>query len=153
MARSAAAARGTSDEASASVLGRGARVRGRIGGDGDLRVEGEIEGDVTVSGELSIEEGASIRGDVGAATVIVGGDLKGDVAAHGSVTIRATAQVEGNLAGAEVSLDEGASFHGRIDAEFDLPLELAGTMGAPPGPSQVGAPGSAPKPPGQGRNR
>ena len=48
-----------------SVLGRGARVRGRIGGEGDLRVEGQVEGDVVVSGELSIEEGGAITGDVG----------------------------------------------------------------------------------------
>jgi cytoskeletal protein CcmA (bactofilin family) len=126
MVRGAAAARGTSDEAGASVLGRGARVRGRIGGEGDLRVEGEVEGDVTISGELTIDEGASVSGDVGAGAVIVGGTLKGDVAARGQVTVRATAQVEGNLAGAEVSLDEGASFHGRIDAEFDMPAELTG---------------------------
>jgi len=127
MVRGAAAARDTSDEASASVLGRGARVRGRIGGDGDLRVEGEVEGDVTISGELTIEEGASISGDVGAGSLIVGGTLKGDVTTQGPVTVRATAQIEGNLAGAEVSLDEGASFHGRIDAEFDLPAELGGS--------------------------
>ncbi len=48
--------------------------------------------------------------------------------------MRATAEVEGNLSGAEVSLDEGASFHGRIDAEFDLPAELGG----PHKPAQAG---------------
>ena len=42
-------------------------MRGRVGGDGDLRVEGQVEGDVTVSGELVIEEGGAITGDVGAA--------------------------------------------------------------------------------------
>ena len=131
MVRGAAAARGTSEEATASILGRGARVRGRIGGDGDLRVEGEVEGDVSISGELTIEEGASVTGDVGADAVIVSGALKGDVAARGAVAVRATAQVEGNLVGAEVSLEEGASFHGRIDAEFDLPAELGGTHKQP----------------------
>ncbi len=79
MVRGAAAARDTSDEAGASVLGRGARVRGRIGGDGDLRIEGQVEGDVAISGELTIEEGASVTGDVGAGAVVVGGALRGDV--------------------------------------------------------------------------
>ena len=124
MVRGPAAARG---EETASILGRGARVRGRVAGDGDLRVEGQVEGDVAISGELTIEEGATVTGDVGAGDLIVGGTLRGDVAARGAVAVRATAHVEGNLGGAEVSLDEGASFHGRIDAEFDLPSELSET--------------------------
>src|SRR5262249_51261344 len=112
MVRGHTAARGTGGDAP-SVLGRGARVRGRIGGEGDLRIEGQVEGDVSVSGELSVEEGASVTGDVGAAAVVVSGALRGDVTAHGAVTVRATAEVSGNVTGAEVSLDEGASFHGR----------------------------------------
>jgi cytoskeletal protein CcmA (bactofilin family) len=123
MVRGPTAARSTSGE-TASILGRGARVRGRVAGDGDLRVEGRIEGEVAISGELTIEEGASVQGDVGAAAVVVGGTLRGDVTARGAVAVQATADVEGNLGGAEVSLDEGASFHGRIEAEFDMPAEL-----------------------------
>jgi cytoskeletal protein CcmA (bactofilin family) len=124
MVRGPVAARSTSDEASASVLGRGARVRGRVTGQGDLRVEGQIEGDVSVSGELVIDEGGSVTGEVGAGSVVIGGTLRGDVTARGIVTVRATAQVEGDLGGAEVSLEEGASFRGRIYAEFELPAEL-----------------------------
>ncbi len=116
--------RSTSEEA--SILGRGARVRGRVAGEGDLRVEGRVDGDVSISGELAIEEGASVTGDVDASTVTISGSLKGDVAARGPVAVHATAEVEGDLAGSEISLDEGASFHGRIDAEFDLPAELGG---------------------------
>jgi cytoskeletal protein CcmA (bactofilin family) len=90
-------------------------------------VEGQVEGDVVISGELSIEEGGAITGDVGAASVVVVGALTGDVDARGLVALRATAEVVGNLSAAEVSIEEGASFHGRIEAEFDLPAELAGT--------------------------
>ena len=128
MLRGTAASRSTTSgpaEGAESTLGRGARVRGRISGEGDLRVEGHVEGDVRVSGQLSLEEGASITGDVDAAAgVVIGGALTGDVASRGAVTVRATAQVQGNLGGAEVSLEEGASFHGRIEAEFDMPAEL-----------------------------
>ena len=143
MVRGHTAARGTGGDAP-SVLGRGARVRGRIGGEGDLRIEGQVEGDVSVSGDLSIEEGASVTGDVGAAAVVVSGALRGDVTAHGAVAVRATAEVSGNLTGAEVSLDEGASFHGRIEAEFDLPAELEGaglSPGSAPGPARERARG------------
>jgi len=47
----------------------------------------------------------------------------------GCLSIHATASVEGNMGGAEVSLEEGASFSGRIQAEFDLPAELSPRQG------------------------
>jgi cytoskeletal protein CcmA (bactofilin family) len=131
MARAQTARSTNDDEGAASILGRGARVRGRVAGDGDLRVEGQIEGDVAISGELTIDEGAAVNGNVGAGSVVVAGTLEGDVDASGPVAIRATAKVNGNMGGAEVSLEEGASFHGRIDAEFDLPAELAAEKPAP----------------------
>jgi len=107
-----------------SVLGRGTRVRGRIRGDGDLRVEGAIEGDVNVTGELFIDEGADVQGNVDAAVVTISGALKGDVTSRGGVVVRSSAKVSGNLGSPEVSLEEGAEFSGRIDADFELPAEL-----------------------------
>ena len=131
MARGSAVERSRTSETSesTSVLGRGSRVRGRVSGDGDLRVEGQIEGDVTLSGELSIDEAGSILGDVDAASVTIAGALTGDVVARGIVAIRASAKVSGNMGGAEVTLEEGASFAGRIEAEFDLPAELSPRQG------------------------
>lgn len=124
MARGPAATRSDTNTMDESVLGRGTRVRGRVSGEGSLRVEGHVEGGVTVGGDLSLEEGASITGDVEARAVTISGALTGDVAARGAVAIRSTAKVAGNMGGAEVSLEEGAAFTGRIEAEFDLPAEL-----------------------------
>ena len=76
-----------------STLGRGTRVRGRVSGEGALRIEGEVEGDVTVSGDLSIEDGGSVTGDIGAASLVIHGALKGDVDARGPVAVRAGANV------------------------------------------------------------
>lgn len=131
MIRGSAAARTASEKVdpTESVLGRGAKVRGRVGGDGDLRVEGQIEGEVRISGQLSIDEGGAVAGDVEAAVVVIGGTLNGDIAVRGPVTIRAGARVEGNIVGngAELVLEEGASYEGRIEAEFDMPAELGGS--------------------------
>ena len=107
-----------------SVLGRGTRVRGRVRGEGDLRVEGAIEGDVNVTGELLIDESADVQGNVEAAVVTISGTLTGDVTARGGVVVRSSAKVSGNLGSPEVSLEEGAEFSGRIDADFELPAEL-----------------------------
>ena len=131
MARGSAVERSRTSETSesTSVLGRGARVRGRVSGDGDLRVVGQVEGGVTLSGELAIDETGSITGDIDAESVTIAGVLLGNVVARGAVMIRAGARVEGNMGGAEVTLDEGASFAGRIEAEFDLPAELMPRQG------------------------
>jgi cytoskeletal protein CcmA (bactofilin family) len=102
-----------------------------VNGDGSLRVEGQVEGEIAVSGDLTIEEGASVRGDVEAHGVTILGELTGDVSAHGPVAIRASAKVSGNMGGAEVSLEEGASFRGRIEADFELPPELLETQARP----------------------
>ena len=120
MARGSAVERSRTSETSdsTSVLGRGSRVRGRVSGDGDLRVEGQIEGDVTLSGELAIDETGSVTGDIDAASVSIAGVLQGNVTSRGAVMIRA-----------EVTLEEGASFAGRIEAEFDLPAELSPRQG------------------------
>lgn len=132
MARASTAARGGSTQNGGAVLGPGARVRGRVSGDGDLRVEGSIEGDVVVTGDLAIGSAGAVRGDIDANAVTIGGSLTGDVAARGAVVIRAGAKVVGNMGGAEVSLEEGAKFSGRIEAEFELPTELVRSRGASP---------------------
>lgn len=107
-----------------SVLGRGTRVRGRIQGDGDLRVEGTVEGDITVTGELLVDEGAEVQGNVDAAVVTISGAMTGDVASRGGIVVRASAKVSGNMGSPEVTLEEGAEFSGRIEADFELPAEL-----------------------------
>ena len=115
----------------ANVLGRGVRVRGRVSGDGDLRIEGDVEGDVRVSGAFELADGGSVNGDVFAKSVAIDGALTGQVQAEGPVLIRASARVTGNMNGSEVALEEGAAFSGRIEAEFELPDDLAGGGAAP----------------------
>jgi len=127
------AKRGTSSISDANVLGKSLRVRGRLSGEGDLRIEGEIEGEVRVSGALELCDGGSVSGNVAARSVMIEGSLTGDVAAEGAVLIRAGARVTGNMNGAEVSLEEGAAFTGRIEADFELPDGLAGGGAGPRG--------------------
>lgn len=117
---------GTAGEA---VIGQSTRVRGRVSGDGDLRLEGNLEGDVTLRGDLIISEGAKAVSNVEARAVTVGGELEGDVRAEGVVHIESGARVRGDIQGELVAIDDGAEYSGRLSAEFELPPELGGSSG------------------------
>ena len=102
--------RGGSSSQAAATIGRAARVRGRITGDGDLLVEGAVEGDISVGGDVTLS-----------------GVVEGDIESRGAVHIVSGARVRGNVRSDEVSLDEGAEFEGELSAEFDLPADLQGS--------------------------
>jgi cytoskeletal protein CcmA (bactofilin family) len=116
-----------SGDAGTARIGSGARVRGRIHGEGDLVVEGQVEGDLAIRGELTVAQGASVTSEaIEARSVVIAGALEGDVAATGTVRLVAGSRVRGNLRGSSVAIDDGARFSGRLDCEFDLPPELGG---------------------------
>ncbi len=124
MAQARTSTRGDGHEAR---IGGGARVRGRIHGEGDLLVEGHVEGDLAIRGDLTIAEGASVTSKaIEAQSVTIAGTLEGDVVATGPVRLAAGARVRGNLRGSAVAIDDGARFSGRLDCEFELPPELGG---------------------------
>ena len=90
-----------------------------------MRIEAEIEGDVVVRGALELEPGATVSGGVEADTLVVAGALDGDVTAKGAVTITASGSLRGDVTAAELSLEEGGTFQGRIEADFDLPDSIS----------------------------
>jgi cytoskeletal protein CcmA (bactofilin family) len=128
---SKSASRSLSSADELNAIGPGVRVRGRVSGEGSLRVEGQIEGDVRVTGSLAIDSRGSVHGNTAARSVDVEGAVTGDISATGTVHIRGGARVTGNVMGAEIALDETAAFVGRIDADFELPDGLEGVSASP----------------------
>jgi cytoskeletal protein CcmA (bactofilin family) len=126
---SAMARTARSDVGREAVIGRTTRVRGRIEGDGDLVVEGAVEGDIALRGDLRVADGGRVASNVEADAVTVEGELEGDIRARGVVRVGASARLRGDIRGESIAIEEGAELSGRLDADFELPSELAGGAG------------------------
>ena len=84
-----------------ATIGRSARVRGRISGDGDLLVEGVVEGDIALGGDLTVADGGSVQ-TVEARTVTVRGEVSCDIRASGEVHIETGSRVRGDVQGLDL---------------------------------------------------
>jgi cytoskeletal protein CcmA (bactofilin family) len=97
-----------------TYLGKNLTVRGSITGRDSVQIFGSHEGDVHLEGDLEIRESAVIRGNLRAATILVGGTAEGDLSAVAKLKIDRTGVVEGNITTPVVALQEGAVFNGEI---------------------------------------
>jgi cytoskeletal protein CcmA (bactofilin family) len=115
----------TNTEHNEAILSLGTVVRGRITGEGDLRVLGTVEGDVALRGSLVVGEGGRVlAGTVEATYVSVEGELGGDIVATGELVIHAAGTVRGRLRGASIRIHEGATVAAEIESDFELPEAL-----------------------------
>lgn len=130
MAQGREHARSLAKTSGTATIAHGTRVRGRVSGEGNLVVDGEVEGDVRLHGDLTVGEGGSVAGEVVEARAVqCDGRVEANVTATGLVHLGPSSRVHGDLAGAGISIDEGADFAGRIACEFELPAELGGKKG------------------------
>jgi cytoskeletal protein CcmA (bactofilin family) len=120
MAQSRTQSRGSSAHGGQdAVIGSGARVRGRVSGDGDL----------------TIAAGGRATSNVDAGDVTIAGALEGDIRASGQVTLARGSRTRGDVsvtsggAGVGIAIEDGAQFSGRLECEFELPEGLGGSSG------------------------
>jgi hypothetical protein len=73
-----------------TYLGKKLTVSGSITGRDSVQVFGRHEGDIHLEGDLDIRESAVIRGNLRAATILVGGTAEGDLAAVSKLKIDRT---------------------------------------------------------------
>jgi cytoskeletal protein CcmA (bactofilin family) len=97
------------------VVGAKTVVKGEIGGDEDVVVEGTIEGQVRIAKDLRVAPSGSVKANVSAQSVIVAGELIGDCHAVNKVEITSTGRVTGNIRAPRIVIAEGAVFKGNSD--------------------------------------
>lgn len=87
------------------------KIEGAETGSRDMEIAGAVEGEIN-GRAITVLEGGSVDGTVGAESIIICGDVKGIVRAH-SISVLATAHVEGELRYDELSVTPGAHMEAR----------------------------------------
>jgi cytoskeletal protein CcmA (bactofilin family) len=100
----------------ATVIGRSMKVRGEFSGADDLLVDGEIDGVIRLAASrLTVRTDGVVRAMVIAKDVVVLGRIEGEIRAAGRLELRSGAVVIGDVFAGRLSMEEGASLHGKVD--------------------------------------
>lgn len=88
-----------------------------------LMIKGLFSGNVNSESALSIEEGAIVKANVKAYSLVVKGSLEGDVEAETVVRIYPTGKLSGDVIAPEVILDSGCYFTGNCKMTKEIKSE------------------------------
>lgn len=101
-----------------ALIGASIHVDGKLRGDEDLVIEGDVKGTVELkNNSVTIGNQGNVQADVYAHSIFVDGHMDGNLVAAEQVVIRKSARVTGSITSPRVSLEDGAHFNGSIDMD------------------------------------
>jgi cytoskeletal protein CcmA (bactofilin family) len=101
-----------------AVLGKGSAFEGKLSFEGTVRIEGKFTGEIHTSDALVIGEGAEVKAEIFAGTVVVtGGQVVGNIHAKTVIELEKNARVIGNLEAPSLKIDRGVIFVGSCKME------------------------------------
>jgi cytoskeletal protein CcmA (bactofilin family) len=103
--------------ANVTIIGRGARVRGRIVGTTatDLEVLGFVEGEIAVGGDVTIDSTGIVGANVSGRKLVVRGAVKGDLTGDEAILLEDGARVAGDVKAPRVAIAPGALVRGYVE--------------------------------------
>lgn len=104
-----------------TVLGKDTDFNGTLRFTGSLRIDGKFEGKIITDGHLEIGEGARVKADIVAKTVIIAGEVQGNVEAKERVEMLPTAKLIGNIKTAKLMIADGVIFRGSCEMPEQAP--------------------------------
>jgi cytoskeletal protein CcmA (bactofilin family) len=98
-----------------TVIGKGARIRGKISGTATLEINGHVEGEIEVDGDLTVGDSGTVGSDLSGRRVVVRGAVKGDVAGQEVVVLEDGAKVVGDIRAPRIAIAPGALIRGYVE--------------------------------------
>ncbi|GBD89474.1 polymer-forming cytoskeletal [bacterium BMS3Abin04] len=96
-----------------SILSSGVKIEGKISSEGNVRIDGRVIGDVNINGNLTLGEGAEIKGEVKAKSLVVSGKVEGTIDVAEKLTLEPKSFVKGDIITKILVIEEGAVFDGK----------------------------------------
>ena len=98
-----------------TVLGKGTSFNGTLNFNDSLKINGTFSGNINSTGLLVIGEGAIIKANVSASSIVVLGTVEGDVFATEKVEMLPTGRVYGNIKAKKIKISDGVVFNGKCE--------------------------------------
>lgn len=105
----------TEHGAVSTVLGKETSFHGILNFTKPLEIAGEFDGEIESEGYLYVSEGAKVKANIKAGTVIVGGEITGNVTATQRLEMLPTGKVNGNIKTAKLQIADGVIFEGNCE--------------------------------------
>jgi len=99
----------------ATVLGKETSFNGILTFKKPLQISGEFEGEIQSESYLYISEGAKVKANIKARTVVVGGEITGNIIALNRLEMLTTGKVNGNIKTAKLQIADGVIFDGNCE--------------------------------------
>ena len=97
-------------------IGKSVTIRGEVSGTEDLFLDCLFDGSISLrEARLTIGPNARVKADLQVRDLIVFGSLDGNVNATGRIELRQTAILNGDIVAARLSIEESASFRGKVE--------------------------------------
>jgi len=98
-----------------AFIQEGCEVEGTLAVENSLRIQGEFRGCIKARKTVTVDERATVTGDIQARIVIIHGAVVGDVTASREVVIQATGRLHGDVKAPAFELVRGAFMNGRTE--------------------------------------
>jgi cytoskeletal protein CcmA (bactofilin family) len=100
-----------------ACISHGIRIKGEVHGSEDLFIDGHIEGKLEIgNASLTVGPNGSVKADVTAREVIVRGRIEGKITGREKVQLWSTGHVTGEVQTERLSIEEGGTLRGRVEA-------------------------------------
>jgi cytoskeletal protein CcmA (bactofilin family) len=102
-------------EEDTAFINEGCEVEGTLTVKNSLRVQGDFRGRIESAKTVTVDERATVAGDIRARTVIIYGAVVGNLDAARAVVLHASGRLHGDVKTPAFELERGAFFNGRTE--------------------------------------
>lgn len=98
-----------------TILGKGSEFNGKMYFKDSLKINGNFTGEIEAEGFLVIGEGAVVKANIKANSVVVMGTVEGDVIANEKVEMLPMSRVYGNIKAKRIKISDNVIFTGKCE--------------------------------------